>query len=276
MSNVGSQQYWVTGSRFYFQRDAIGGTIQPIIDFGTIDVASPSFDPTKIELKDGDGGIQRLVDERIIEQSETYEITTFNLNPDNLALMYSGAVSELSQAVTTKTDVKHFAENGRLLKILDGDYDASTSPRLTLGITTIDSINTAALGAGTPLVLGTDYELVSLERGLIRILPGSVVVATTLDVFITFTPRLIAGKRLVIPNTTSGVLQGQGMLVYGRENNVEQTARIARFSVTPQSPNLSITEYSSLVFGLSVLEEIGEAEPSGRMEYWLGDLPDIS
>ncbi|PHR91969.1 MAG: hypothetical protein COA69_09395 [Robiginitomaculum sp.] len=276
MTIAGHQDYWVTGSRFYFQRDAIGGVVQPILDFGTIDVASPSFDPSKIELKDGDGGIQRLVDERIIESAETYEITGYNLSPTQLALMYSGTVEDLDQAVTTKDDIKHRAVSGHLIKILDDDYDSATEPRFTLGVTTIDGVFTEVSDGGDELVLGVDYEIVSLERALIRIIPSSTVITADDDIFITFTPRLIAGARLIKPNTASGVIQGRGLLVYGRDNNASQTARIARFSLTPQTPNLSITEHSSLVFSLSVLEEIGAAEPAGRVEYWLGTLPSAS
>ncbi len=46
MSLVGSQDYWLTGSRVYFQRDPVAGVVQPIIDWGTIEVVSPTVTPT--------------------------------------------------------------------------------------------------------------------------------------------------------------------------------------------------------------------------------------
>lgn len=279
MANFNHQQFWLTGSRFFFQRDPIGGTRQPIIDFGTIDPVSPEFEPETVSLVDSDGGIKQTVDERIIAQEETYDFTCYNINADMMALAFSAdPPTDLTQAATAKTDIKHYAHPGRLLKILDANYDAAGDPaRQTLGITSIDDINTAAGGLGDDLVEGTDYEVVSLERGLIRLLPGSTVFTAAGDLFITYTPRAISGSRLITPRAgISTNIQGRGLVVWGRNNFAQQTARSARFSIIPQTPNLQIDDYSSLVLRARVLSDLSLTEPAGRIEYWLGDQPDAS
>ena len=278
MSNYRHQQFWVSGSRFYFQRDPINGVIQPIIDFGVIDTANPEFDKNTIELDDGDGGVLQTVDEKVIKITESYPLTCYNFNPEMFAFLFSSdPPQELTQDVTPVTDVKHYAHPERLMAIHKTDYDLSDTPEFPakqLGITSIDSIHDTQGGGGIAYVEGTDYEVVSLERGLIRWLSGGQLAAPG-EVFVDFTPREISGERLIIPTTgyTTNP-KGFGMLVWGRENFTQQTSRIARFSIISQTPAIAIEDYSSMELTAKVLADVGQAEPQGRIEYWLGELPD--
>lgn len=272
--NFGHQQFWLTGSRFYFQRDPINGVIQPIIDFGIVDVINPTLEQTRVELEDNDGGILRLADEAVIRVNETYEVTCYNLSPEILSLVFlADPPQPLTQAATPRTGVKHYATAGKLLKILDDDYDANPTPKFTLGVASVQAVKSS--DGVTTYVLDEDYEIVSLERGLIRILEGGDI--ATGDILIDYTPRAITGNRLIVP--TAGFTtnpRGTGMIVWGRENNQHQTARLARFSITSQTPAFQIEDYSNVVLTARVLSDISLSEPAGRIEYWIGDLPDPS
>lgn len=361
MPNVGFQSLWVTGSRVFFQRDATGGVIQPIIDMGVMDVVSPNIEIEEIECLDADGGIQVPIDTQITSLDESYEATFKNLNLDNLALMWlSNPAAEYGQTIVAQFN-KHRAQPGRLIKIADGDYDLAAVPNALFGITSIRGVangkttsaagvqpyatspdtilsvtssviklagvdRTAELKAGdkivvcgldvpaedgvftlsidsvlsvadtdvtvvetitdqaapgttgvlaTTLIEGTDWETVSLERGFIRMITGGNLTADA-DVSICVIPREITGLRRLLPLTLQGSLRGSVIVIWGRDRNSQQTARTSKVSVTPGTPNFQVEDYSRVTLNFTVLTEITAAEPAGRVEYWLGDLPDVS
>lgn len=276
MSNVGAQQLWVAGSRFYFQRDPIASVVQPIIDFGTVQTANPTFEETSIELKDGDGGLLRLIDEKTIDIVETYEITGYNFAPEIVAMMFAASPpTDPNQSATPLTDVRHFAHEGKLLKLLDGDFDATTPGDFLLGVTSVASLVHDPDGAADAMVEGTDYEVVSAERGLIRILEGGVVSGTG-EIGMTITPRAISGLRRIEPYTAISNVKGNGLLVWSMENNARQVGRFCRFSLTALSPTIQVEDYSTFQIQAKVLHDLSAAQPAGRIDYWLGDLPAAS
>lgn len=363
MSNINHQQTWVTGSRFYFQRDAVAGVDQPIIDMGVMKVvASPNFEISEIDCKDPDGGIQVTIDKAITEIEETYELTFGNLNMDNLSLLFlSGPPEDIGQTAQNQT-FKHRGTPGRLLKVLDNNYDdvsapgdfvqgvsdilgvangettsaGGTQPYATVGdaivsiatsviklaavdrsaelkagdkivvcgldvpgedgvftlsidstlnvgdtdVTVVEAITDQA-GAGnttvlaTTLIEGTDWEEVNLERGFLRMIDGGNLIADA-DIQVCYSTRAITGARRIKPLTITGLINGKGMIVWGRENNAFQTARIMRVSLIPGTPSFQVEDFSTAVYTATVLTDVTSSEPAGRLDYWLGALPDIS
>jgi len=116
------QDFWVTGSRMFFEREAdADGTKYPVIDLGIVDVISPSITPEEITLKDSDGGIKRIADQRTVGIEEVYEVKCSNLNPENLALLFlSNAAADPEQAQIS-IDATQRAFPGKLLKLKDDD-----------------------------------------------------------------------------------------------------------------------------------------------------------
>jgi len=124
MGQVGFQDYWVAGSRLYFQRDAVAGVAQPWLDLGTIATANPEIAPTQVELLDPDGGISSRVDVGITQVTETYDVQSSNINLENLALLFFANSPE----TFSQSSGNFFAGSGanyahpeRLLKIVDDD-----------------------------------------------------------------------------------------------------------------------------------------------------------
>lgn len=85
---VGNQDLWIVGSRFYFEQGARGSG--RIVDLGTVDVISPQLSTNIAELKDGDKGILRLLDQSITQIDEVYNITVKNFNLTNLNTLFLG------------------------------------------------------------------------------------------------------------------------------------------------------------------------------------------
>lgn len=265
---VGHQDFWVTGSRVYFQSDprdiAGNGTLveQPIIDLGRIDPVSPAQNVEMIQLKDSDGGIKRLVAEEVADITETYDVKCSNLSPTNLAMLFMALPpTALTQVAASEGPVSHYAIPGQLVKIrhTDGSF--------AFGLASITTV-----GA---LVEGTDYEVVSLERGLIRMIEGGAHAAAG-NVAITYAKRAITGLRQFRPQTGATV-RGTGLIVWGRKNNRAQTARVARFTLTAAGANFTDSAFSDMTLRMSVLNDITDVDnPAGQMKHWLGDLPSAS
>ena len=113
MGVVGFQDYWVTCSRFYFDRD--GTTQGQLLDLGVIDTAQPSFEVNKIELQDGDGGRLVTVDSEVTSINENYEITIKNFNTETLSLMFLAneptALNQTALGVGDMTGMKAYMES---------------------------------------------------------------------------------------------------------------------------------------------------------------------
>jgi hypothetical protein len=269
MGQVGFQDFWVTGSRFYFERDAIGGTTYvPMLDLGRIEVTSPNSQPQVIELKDADGGVLKLIDRATVDYNEKYSITCSNLNMDNLALLFGAnqaqSFSQSGGAVTGTTLHKVFV--GRIFKI----YDNSTIPVPVYNVASIQAVKVGS----TTLTLGTDYEVVSLSRGLIRVISTTVAVVDGDNLTVNYTLTAVSGKRLVNPQDTGGdTVQGKGYIFWGRANNVRQTVREARVAISPGAGNFQVTDFSNFVLDVSVLNDPTQAVPAGRLLQFIGSLP---
>lgn len=140
----GHQDFWVAGSRIYLKRDDIGAVEQPWADIGVIETANPTQEATKIELFDGDGGKKTLVDERVTEINESYDIEIRNLSMPNLALFFQGNAPEAFTQTVEDKRVSHSVFNGYLVKVHDDD--ASETNLFALGA--ISGVLSAAPAAG--------------------------------------------------------------------------------------------------------------------------------
>lgn len=141
MSNVGFQNFWVAGARFYYKRDdKDDGTKFPWVDLGVVKKATPNVTTEKVSLMDSDGGRKKLVDEAMTSIDESYDIQCNNLSLDNLALIFlANPPSEFTQAVA-QLEISHHVHPGKLLKIVDGDG----VNQYALGIVTAVTLRDAA------------------------------------------------------------------------------------------------------------------------------------
>ncbi len=274
MAVVGAQDFWLTGSRLYFQRDPVSSVVQPHRDLGVIAPANPTLEIEKLELEDSDGGVKSVVTESVTKIDETYEITCSNLNPNNLALLFlANDAVEFTQSASAVTDVKHFAHPGELVKLIDADYDAVTPGVPIFGITSIQAVTGA--GGSPTYTVDVDWEIVDLQRGLIRMITGGAFAAAA-DILVDYTPTAITGIRMVTPQGLLGTVEGNAVLVFGRGNNAQQSARYGRASLTPSSANLQIDDYSNFVLSLKFLSDLTAATPAGNLLYWVGGVPTVS
>lgn len=264
--NFGAQQLRIMGSRVYFQRDAIvltpGGTPakQPVVDLGRIDPVSPAPGITTIQLKDSDGGVKRVIAEAVTDVEESYEVRCSNLNLKNLSLLFYGFPPVAFTQATTPLTVTHHAHPGELLKIRNAAGD------MMFGLTSITSVGS--------LVLGTDYEVVSLERGLIRMIAGGAFAAEA-DISVVYVPRAITGIRKVSPQT-SGPVAGEACIIWSEDNNQNQIARVARLSLSPTQAQFDDSNWSSATFRLTILGDPSKDPPAGTLLQWLGTVPPLS
>lgn len=162
MGNKGHQSFWITGSRLYVQRDPVESVIQPFLDLGRIAVANPSISPTKLELKDSDGGRLRVIDAAVSEIAEAYDITCSNLNDYNLSFLFlAEPPSSFVQSGNEVFAGTHWAIPGSLVKIVDSSgnnvYDlASIAAVYTGALTTVANTITAINAATKTITVGTD------------------------------------------------------------------------------------------------------------------------
>lgn len=355
MAIVGRQEFWVTGSRFYFKREDVAGVEQPTIDLGRIEVLSPNVAPETIKLEDSDGGIKHTVFETLTKIEETYSIVTSNLNQEVLALLFQADEIESFQQVAANKVVQHYAHPNSLVKIHDDDADdtylyqikvvagvmTAVADLSTVGITAINAttnvITTASdvssdldageaiiikpdglankLNAGTYIIVsatgtavtvngpfvaaessitgtmiykadsgdsGTiykkdvDWDVVSLERGLISMLNDGAFTAAA-NVEIVFAVDTIAeGKRLLRPQTSAGSIKGKGIIVWGKGNNEEVDIREFLCSITPGGAALSDSDVSNVTLNVTVTSDLTSSTPAGRLLKTKGNLSEYS
>lgn len=275
MSISGHQDYWITGSRLYFQRDPLGDTLFPVIDLGTITNSAPAITQTNVALQDGDGGIRRKVAVGTVAFDENYEVRCNNFNPDNAALLWgaTGTVAH-EQEATPVTDIEHTAHPGRLMKILD----ATGQP--IYGITSVEAVEYD----GDNLVLGEDYEFVNPERGFIRFLQDSVnfpldTVVEANNVLVSYTPREITdptSRRRINPQTLGCTSTGTAFFFWGKCGNQRQHVRHARVQISPTGATFPDDNWADWGLNLQILTDPNAEIPAGELINWLGDLPTMS
>lgn len=270
MGLSGAQDFWIAGSRLYFQRNPEGATNFPLVDIGVIEPANPTIETNEATLQDSDGGILRTVEKTIISIDEAYEIVCSNFSPEIRALFYlSDDPAEFTQSATPVTNVRHTAIVGKLVKLLTG----AGVP--IFNITSIEDVTLDPDGTPTALTLDTDYEETNLARGIIKILANGTTgsLGDEIELDIDYTPTALSGARKLLPQKAQQI-QGTGYIFFGRDNNGRQTVRYAEMVLTPSSSAVQVEDYSNMTFSASVLSDPVEiTEPAGQMLDFLGDLP---
>lgn len=262
MAIIGFQDVWVAGSRFYFERNSGGG----LVDLGTVSAATPSFETTTLELKDGDGGTMRTIDEVLTDISESYEVTVKNFNSENLALAFAANEPSAWTGSTALSEVSHTAEvgAGKFVKL---------KTTAGLAVYNCSAVSTVKHNTGSPTyVEDTDYKVTSLSRGIIEIMSGgSISDGDTIKV--TTTSNSVSGTRLVYPQS-AGVIKGTGYIFWGRENNAEQTVREFTCSLQTSGATIGMDDYSEFTLTANVIGDVTETtEKAGKLIHFIGAAP---
>ena len=136
---------------------------------------------------------------------------------------------------------------------------------------TADLIYVANAQSGTIYEQDVDWDIHSDARGIMRILEAGAILADDLDIW--FTPTVLAGDRLILPQTASAIL-GTAYIYWGRGNNAQQTVRQFKASITPNATTFQITDFSNMTFNVKALSNpANTAEEFGRILYFVGNHP---
>lgn len=268
MGVTGFQDYWIAGARVYFKRDDVGGVDQPMLDFGTIKSATPAIEVTEVELRDADCGLSKVVAKQVTQLTESYATVCSNFNTEMLALlMMSDPAEDFTQSATPVVGASQDpAHKGYLMKLRDAAGDS------IYALTSIEAVKDSL--DVTTYVLDTDYEIVDLDRGIIRIMATGTIVEND-EILVSFTPVAVTGKRLVKPQTQNNI-EGEVWVYYSRDGCDEQNVRHARASITPASSTVTAEDFSENAFTITILTDVTAAEPAGEMLYFKGAEPDLS
>jgi len=279
MGVVGFQDFWVTGSRFYFDRD--GTTQGQLLDLGVIDTAQPSFEVNKIELQDGDGGRLVTVDSEVTSINENYEITIKNFNTETLSLMFlANEPTALNQAfaagdIDTMKVSLHPGHVAKLTSSSEGVYGVSAATFTDAAAASLVDYDVSPSTA--------DFRWVSKERGIIKFLAGGSLTLADGEVIscsaITYDSGIhsATNRRMVYPQSSAGALTGRAYLYYSRKNNTEQSVREFKCSLTPSSAAYSVDDYSTYSMTAQVLSDLTQTNDiAGIMANIDGSEPSVS
>jgi len=303
---VGTQDLWIVGSRFYFEQGTRGSG--KMIDLGTVDVISPQLTTNIAELKDGDKGILRLLDQSITQIDEVYNITIKNFNLTNLNTLFLGggwtgnstAVTGNSSAFDTlKLSLEDINNIGGTIN--SGESITGAGGLYLFQMTAGGEPVRNFVGTGGTLTIGgiaqvenTNWKWYDKSRGIIQIITLADSAASEYSPDITFsgnratafssgssielifTPSSAAfgfgAGRVMYPQTaTLSSLSGTGHVYWTRNNGEYMTARSFPCQIQPAGAALSADDYSSWTLAVTVLANSTVAgEEAGRMVYATG------
>lgn len=210
MSAAGFQDFWVAGSRFYYQRDAVATIEQPWVDLGVIQPANPTLTIEKIELEDSDGGIRSTCAEKVTKIDENYDITCSNLSLSNLALLFLANEPSAFTQLAATTTVAHYAHPGRLVKVKDADGVLLYNIRIlgvvdgtTTAIVT-DTTVTAVTPATKTITLSTDLTTKVTSGDTIVLAPDGL---TDKDKASSYTVASVTSTTVVVNEDISGAAE---------------------------------------------------------------------
>lgn len=119
---------------------------------------------------------------------------------------------------------------------------------------------------------GVDWVPYSIDRGFARIIEtGAIVQGDTVKVI--FSAAALSGLRLINPQDLAGQQKGDAIIVYGRGGNADQTAREFRCSLLPSQAAFSNENYSNQTLKATVLSQLGDLVPAGRLLHFKGAVP---
>lgn len=299
---VGGQDYWIVGSRFFFEPNLTGTTTRSgeMIDLGTVDTISPQIAANLAELKDSESGVLRLVDQGLINIEETYSVTIKNFNYQNLQFLFAGKPQSETQAANlTPASFALSAEElartpsgnsgnlinptgGRLLiQLRDSDGEPLRNFTSTSSLTASANVGTA--GSAVSLTRGSHWDWHDAPKGIIRIIrlptgaggyPGMTVSQGIITAYpaagftVSFTAGSGAGytgNRVIYPQTaTLADLTGNAHIYWTRNNGRDVSARTFQCQIQPAGSALSADDYSSWTLTVTALAKGTTTEIAGR------------
>lgn len=127
---------------------------------------------------------------------------------------------------------------------------------------------------GTIYSQDVDWEIASLDRGMIRVKSGGAI-ATDGDKVVVFSTAAISGKRRISPQSNAGDVQGKMEIWLGTGNNANQWVREARVSLAPTGSDLQVDNFSSFTLTASILSAVTQTD-AGTFTKVKGALPSVS
>src|SRR5690606_27864297 len=106
------------------------------------------------------------------------------------------------------------------------------------------------------LVLGTDYEILNADVGLIRILPTATKVTTGESLTIDYTPTAYADGVITVKGGTKTNIEGSVLYVSDNTTGPQMMVEVWNVSVKPDGAmGLISEEFASMTLSMSVLED---------------------
>jgi hypothetical protein len=298
---TGSQDYWIVGSRFYFEPNVSGSTTRSgeMIDLGTVDTISPQISTTIAELKDAESGVIRLLDQGLVSIDETYSITIKNFNYRNLQILFAGTVpgSEAQTAnLPPKTITLSSEELSKTPSGITGNVIKPTGGYLLIQLyrssgdalrnfTTASTMtvvaNIGASGAAVSLTKDVHWSWWDAPKGIIRIifLPTGAYDGTTIaggvitgypatGYTLTFTNAIglgySVGRTIYPQSVTLSDLTGNAHIYWSRNNGADISARTFACQIQPAGSALTSDDYSSWTLTVTALATGTSTEIAGR------------
>ena len=299
---IGSQDYWIVGSRFYFEPNLAGTNTRSgdMIDLGTVDTVSPQISTNIAELKDAESGVIRLLDQGLVSIDETYSITVKNFNFRNLQILFAGKPQTETQAanvvpasITLSSEELSRTPSGptgSLIKPTGGyllvQLRSSTGEPLrnfTTSSTLTVSANVASSGGSASLTKDTNWVWWDAPKGIIRIIllpvgasgytnmtvvSGIITVYPAAGFTLTFSAATgtgYSGNRVIYPQSaTLSDLTGNAHIYWSRNNGADVAARTVACQIQPAGSSLTSDDYSSWTLTVTALATGTSTEIAGR------------
>ena len=299
---TGSQDYWIVGSRFYFEPNLAGTATRSgdMIDLGTVETISPQISTNIAELKDSESGVIILLDQGLVSIDETYSITVKNFNFRNLQILFAGKPQTESQAATVPATITLSSEElsktpsgitGNIIKPTGGyllaQLRAPTTGEALRNYTTSSAltinVNIGVTGAATSLTKDTHWVWWDAPKGIIRIIflpsvaggypgltvAGGVVSGYTTPYTFTFggsgTNAGYSTGRVIYPQSvTLSDLTGNAHIYWSRNNGADVSARTFKCQIQPAGSSLTSEDYSSWTMTVTALASGTTSEIAGR------------
>lgn len=123
----------------------------------------------------------------------------------------------------------------------------------------------------------TDWEVVDLDLGLVRLISGGAF-GTAADVRVIAVTAEVTdaeGLRRLYPNEVNKI-EGDAIIVWSRAEDADRTVRRCRISLRPASATVQVDNYSNMVLTGSVLRQTGATHEFGELTAIKGDNPSLS
>lgn len=264
---IGTTDTWQAGTRCRVRRDPvpINGALvnQPWREIGLCNPAALGRQVTKNEILDSASGSLQRVGSHRTRVAEAFEITSRDLNFNNLAMLYGNVVPEAFAQVNTAVvdGAGHTAWPNSIMPIVKVVAGVNVRQYMLSVITNVKK-------AGVALVKGTDFDYTAedLDEGVIRILHGGTIAAGD-ALTVTYTPKTIAGDRLIEPDFTGcDTIYCDVELIWTRCDGGEKTIREfrAELDVNQANGQMSVEKESELSVTLTKIYDPTQQYPNGR------------